>query len=115
MREWLTCTGDAYSIGALSQAVAQLLVSIAMKEPVRLVAYSMGARIALQMLLTASPGISGALLISATAGIEDQAERQARAANDDKLAERLLRVGLNKFTSDWYKSALWTDFAAHPR
>jgi 2-succinyl-6-hydroxy-2,4-cyclohexadiene-1-carboxylate synthase len=51
--------------------------------------YSMGARFCLHLALARPHLVSGLVLISGTAGIEDQAERRRRRASDDKLAEEL--------------------------
>ena len=80
-----------------------------------LVAYSLGARIALQMLADRSLSPHKTVLISATAGIEEADERKARAANDNDLAMQLRRVGLRNFTDEWYQAEMWRDFLAHPR
>lgn len=80
-----------------------------------LVAYSLGARITLQMLADGSLSPHKTVLISATAGLEETDERRARAASDDNLAMQLRRIGLRNFTDKWYQAEMWRDLVAHPR
>src|SRR5690242_16348423 len=55
-------------------------------EPQTLVGYSMGGRVALYTALTV-PGIDRLVLVGASPGLEDAAERQKRKAQDDRLAD----------------------------
>lgn len=66
-----------------------------------LAGYSMGGRAAL-LAAIASPGrVSHLALISTTAGIEDDAEREARAAADDALAEELEGLSIEELAERW--------------
>ena len=68
--------------------------------------YSMGARAALLHAIK-HPGYWDALvLISATAGIESDAERVKRAASDQALAERLLSKGVAAFLTYWQQKPI---------
>lgn len=111
----IICAGSPYSIGALAEAIACAIQRVSSGGPVALVAYSMGARIALQMLTEGQLNVAKVCLISATAGIEATAERQVRAVADDSIADQLLREGLEKFSKDWYQGRMWENLAAHPR
>ncbi len=51
--------------------------------------YSMGARFCLHLAIARPDLVGGLVLISGTAGIEDEAERHRRRASDDELAEEL--------------------------
>ncbi|MGD0391030.1 MAG: alpha/beta fold hydrolase [Acidimicrobiales bacterium] len=51
--------------------------------------YSMGARFCLHLALARPDLVAALVLISGTAGIEDEAERRRRRASDDELAEEL--------------------------
>jgi 2-succinyl-6-hydroxy-2,4-cyclohexadiene-1-carboxylate synthase len=73
---------------------------------VDLLGYSMGGRVALHFALEAPDRVRSLLLESASPGIDNPAERQARAASDDALAERVLREGVPAFVAEWEQQAL---------
>lgn len=70
--------------------------------------YSMGGRIALQVALAAPERVSGLVLVSTTAGIEDPDERVARERSDGQLAERLLREPYQSFIERWRAQPLFS-------
>ena len=76
------------------------------------VGYSMGGRVALHAALRAPALVRGLVLIGATAGIDDEAERATRRAADEVLAADLERDGLDVFLTRWLASPL---FATLPR
>lgn len=76
--------------------------------------YSMGGRVALH-LAAAAPGRVGRLILeSASPGIADAAERAARAAADDALADRIEAEGLDWFVDHWAAIPLFASQAALP-
>ena len=76
--------------------------------------YSLGGRVALH-LATAAPERVGALLLESTSpGIADPAERAARAASDDALADRIEREGLAWFVEHWASIPLFASQQALP-
>jgi len=76
--------------------------------------YSMGGRVALQ-LAAAAPDRVGALVVeSGSPGLSDPAERQARAAADDALAEAIERDGLAAFVDRWERLPLFASQLALP-
>lgn len=71
--------------------------------------YSMGGRAAL-LAAVASPGrVSHLALISTTAGIEDEAERQERAAADAALADRFAELSIEEIADEWGAHPLFAD------
>ncbi|MBK6671725.1 MAG: alpha/beta fold hydrolase [Actinobacteria bacterium] len=66
-----------------------------------LIGYSMGARMALHAVLHAPAAFSGLVLISATPGIDDDAERSERRRRDDALADHIEAVGCAQFIDEW--------------
>lgn len=68
---------------------------------VRLVGYSMGARLALAMTLRHPSRVREAVLVGGTPGLRTEAERAARRRDDDALAAALLRDGLPAFVDRW--------------
>lgn len=74
--------------------------------------YSMGGRAAL-LAAIASPGrVSHLALISTTAGIEDDAQRAARARADEELAARIEEIGVEAFADEWGETPLFRDQSA---
>jgi 2-succinyl-6-hydroxy-2,4-cyclohexadiene-1-carboxylate synthase len=69
--------------------------------PCVLVGYSMGGRIALYTAL-ALPGLVARLvLVGASPGIADAAEREARRRTDLALADRIEAIGIEAFAREW--------------
>jgi 2-succinyl-6-hydroxy-2,4-cyclohexadiene-1-carboxylate synthase len=66
-----------------------------------LVGYSMGGRIALHVALWLHPKVQRMVLIGASPGIADSAERQARHEADERLADEIERCGVEQFARRW--------------
>lgn len=66
-----------------------------------IVGYSMGARLALSMLLDAPQKFSGAVLVGVDAGIEDPLARQERQRWERSMSEKITRDGLDAFAREW--------------
>ncbi len=73
--------------------------------------YSLGGRVALHVALAAPERVSRLIVISADPGIEDQAERAARLARDERLAQRLESAPFEEFVESWRTQPL---FAGEP-
>jgi 2-succinyl-6-hydroxy-2,4-cyclohexadiene-1-carboxylate synthase len=69
--------------------------------PFTLVGYSMGGRIALHAALSLGPRVRRLVLVGASPGIADPAERAARAASDAALADRIGGIGIDAFVREW--------------
>ena len=74
--------------------------------------YSMGGRLALHAALALPSRVSKLVLVGASPGIADPAEREARRRTDDVLAERIEAGGLEAFVDEWGELPL---FASQPR
>ncbi len=75
--------------------------------PVVLCGYSLGGRLAL-LLALGHPGRVGRLvLVGASPGIADPVERDARRTADEELAERIERIGLERFAREWARGPLF--------
>lgn len=75
------------------------LRAVADGHPVALAGYSMGGRVALHAAL--SFPVERLVLIGASPGIADAAERAERAAEDAALADRIETIGLEAFVREW--------------
>lgn len=80
--------------------------------PFTLAGYSLGGRIALHAALSLGPLVARLVLIGASPGIADPAERAARAAADAALADRIEAIGIEAFVREWGAQPL---FAGMPR
>lgn len=74
--------------------------------------YSMGARYCLQIALDHPELVRGLVLLGATAGIEDRAERAQRHQQDLATADRIRRDGLERFLDDWLAQPLFAGLPA---
>ena len=66
-----------------------------------LVGYSMGGRIALHAGLALADRVERLVLIGASPGIADRAERDARRGDDERLADELEAGGIEQFAARW--------------
>jgi len=73
------------------------------------VGYSLGGRVVLQATIEHPDAVRRAVVVSATAGIDDADERRERATADDALAERLERIGIDAFLDEWLAQPIFRD------
>jgi 2-succinyl-6-hydroxy-2,4-cyclohexadiene-1-carboxylate synthase len=69
-----------------------------------LVGYSQGGRIALHAALAMPGRVSRLVLIGASPGLADEAERTARRLADERLAERVEAMTIDAFATEWGQS-----------
>jgi 2-succinyl-6-hydroxy-2,4-cyclohexadiene-1-carboxylate synthase len=72
------------------------------------VGYSMGGRLCLHAALADPDAVHGLVLISATGGVDDVGEREARRAADEALADRIEAIGVPAFLDEWLAQPLFT-------
>jgi 2-succinyl-6-hydroxy-2,4-cyclohexadiene-1-carboxylate synthase len=96
---------------ATFDAVAAYLAALKL-ERFTLCGYSMGGRLALDFALRHPARVERLVLIGATPGIADDAERGKRRAADHALADRIETIGLEAFVEEWGARPL---FAGQPR
>src|SRR3954471_6591372 len=69
-------------------------------ERFALAGYSMGGRIALHAALALGDRVERLVLVGASPGLADPAERAARRAADDALADRIEAIGVEAFAAE---------------
>lgn len=79
------------------------------------VGYSMGARFCLHLALSTPELVRGLVLIGGTPGIEDDAERAERAAEDRAQAQHLREVGVDAFLDEWLANPLFAGLSDETR
>lgn len=79
--------------------------------PATYVGYSMGGRLCLHLAVARPDLVERLVLVSTTAGIDDDAERAARRRSDDELAASIETEGMERFLDRWVAQPL---FAALP-
>src|SRR5437764_2429373 len=70
-------------------------------DPFTLVGYSMGGRIALHVALALPERVERLVLVGASPGIADPAERAARREADERLADEIERLPVEEFARRW--------------
>lgn len=83
----------------VARDLVELLDQLGVAQAV-VVGYSMGGRLALHLAAHAPERLKGLVVVGATPGIVDDAERAARLADDERLAQRI-EEDLEAFVSDW--------------
>ncbi len=74
-----------------------------------LVGYSMGGRIALHVGLELRERLERLVLVGASPGIADDAERAARREADERLANEIESLGIEEFAQRWSTNPLLAD------
>ena len=75
------------------------------------VGYSFGARVALHIAMSYPNLCERLVLISGTAGIEDDNERVERRHDDELLGEYILEAGMNRFINEWLSQPMFAGLA----
>lgn len=101
--------GEAQSCD-LGHAEAARAVGDSARDSV-LVGYSMGGRLALEAALHGNVGLRALVLVSTTAGIESDVDRERRRGDDETLASRVESIGTAAFLAEWLAQPLF----AHSR
>jgi 2-succinyl-6-hydroxy-2,4-cyclohexadiene-1-carboxylate synthase len=94
----------ATDVDQVVDAVCTLTSSLG--QPIPLLGYSQGGRIALLTALHCAASIERLVLISANAGIETEQLRRNRATQDDALAARIELIGMERFVDTWTTEGL---------
>jgi 2-succinyl-6-hydroxy-2,4-cyclohexadiene-1-carboxylate synthase len=104
--------GDAAAPdGPITFAACAAAVLAASPQRFALCGYSLGGRVALNVALAAPERVSRLVLVSCSPGIEDDSERAARRASDERLAVELESIPFEQFIERWRTQPL---FAGDP-
>lgn len=87
--------GPAASLEATAAGLAERF------GPAIFLGYSFGGRICLRLAADHPDALRRLILVGATAGLDDPAERAARIASDERLADRIEMEGVERFLDDW--------------
>ena len=107
--------GENASVTASLDDTADLLADALPTDPFILGGYSLGGRVALHVALRHPKRVSHLALLSATSGIVDDDERQARRARDELLARRIEAVGTDAFLDEWLAQPMFVSLPRDPR
>lgn len=99
--------GHGGSAGVEVDLVGTAELLAASMPPGIVVGYSMGGRVALHLALHHPEVVTGLVLLSTTAGIDDADERAARRADDERLADRIESIGVEAFLVEWLAQPLF--------
>jgi 2-succinyl-6-hydroxy-2,4-cyclohexadiene-1-carboxylate synthase len=101
---------SCYSMSACSAQVLAASQALGLERP-HLLGYSMGGRAALATAIAAPDAFASVVLVGATAGLEDPAQREARIASDRALADRIEDEGVERFVEEWMALPLFASQA----
>lgn len=79
-------------------------------EPVHLIGYSMGGRLALSYASAHPEKIASLTLLSAHPGLQTEAEKQQKLANDTMWAGLLLELPIDEFLTRWYDQSIFKPY-----
>jgi 2-succinyl-6-hydroxy-2,4-cyclohexadiene-1-carboxylate synthase len=106
--------GENSEISASLDETADLLASALPSEPFTLGGYSMGGRVALHFAWRHRERLSSLIVLSATLGIRDDDERDARRARDNALADRVELIGAQAFLDEWLAQPMFATLPDDP-
>ncbi len=89
------------------------LLAAAVAGPAIWVGYSMGGRTALHLALAHPEKVAALVLVSTSAGIDDDVKRAARRTADEALARRVESEGTERFLAWWLAQPLFATLPRH--
>lgn len=107
---WRPCP-STMSVATCAADVARELPA----QPVDLLGYSMGGRLALRLALDQPTRVRRLILVSTRAGILSPSDRQARVSRDEALAEILEEDGIGPFVAWWENQPILRPHRKLPR
>ena len=82
--------------------------------PATYVGYSMGGRLCLRLALDRPDIVQALVLIGASPGLADEAERAARRESDEALAVEIERIGTEAFLEKWLTQPMFSTLTPTP-
>ncbi|NTU50619.1 MAG: 2-succinyl-6-hydroxy-2,4-cyclohexadiene-1-carboxylate synthase, partial [Desulfobulbaceae bacterium] len=104
---------ESYRMEHVAKGIADYLQELGITRCF-LVGYSMGGRLALYLALHYPEAFQKALLESASPGLKTEAERTARKAHDESIAQEILQTDFSLFLHRWYNLPLFKTLKTHP-
>ncbi len=101
-----------FAMATCARAVIDVLDHL-MISTCDLIAYSMGGRLAIHLLIHFPDRFGRTVLESTTPGIEDDVEREARRKLDDKRAREIETTSLSAFLMRWYDQPMFAGMRTH--
>jgi 2-succinyl-6-hydroxy-2,4-cyclohexadiene-1-carboxylate synthase len=95
-----------YHMAQVATDIVALLDQLA-DQPVHLLGYSMGGRLALYLAVHYPERFASLVLESASPGLKTEVEREERHQRDSALANRIERDGMEAFVDFWEALSLW--------
>lgn len=89
------------------EQVAEDIVKIMGNDPLHLLGYSMGGRLALYIAIHYPQLVKSLILESSSPGLQTEEERATRRQSDDALAQRILDGGIKNFVNFWESISLF--------
>jgi 2-succinyl-6-hydroxy-2,4-cyclohexadiene-1-carboxylate synthase len=97
---------ERYLIDRVAGELAQMVERLG-SSPAGWLGYSMGGRIALYLAVCYPQSVSALVLESASPGIASELDRRKRRADDETLASRIERDGVQSFVDKWERMAIF--------
>ena len=104
---------SSYRMSAIAADIIDLLDQLDLPSS-HLLGYSMGGRLALYLALRQPDRFGKLILESASPGLANAAEREARRRADEDLAEKIEARGIHWFVEAWERLPLWKSQAQLP-
>ena len=95
-----------YTVASIVTQIEQVINYLRLKEVI-LCGYSMGGRAALNYAIAKPNMVKGLILESASAGIKNEKEREARRKSDEELATYIEKNSLEDFAAMWLDQELF--------
>jgi 2-succinyl-6-hydroxy-2,4-cyclohexadiene-1-carboxylate synthase len=107
--------GDRWAQHGSLDEIADLVAGELPDGVVDLGGYSFGARVAAHLALAHPDRVRRLVLISATRGLANEADRGARRARDERLAQRVEEIGAEAFIDEWLAQPMFAELPNDPR
>lgn len=98
---------ELYSVDSIIEQLKFVKEKVSPTEPIILIGYSMGGRIALTFAVNHPDYLKGLILESASAGIKNDADRKKRYEDDLKLVQYIHDHTMEEFIEFWYDQEMF--------